>query len=284
MYGNSHGFLEGYRDTHHSLSCAVLASQGEQMERDFEYTQARDPDDLDSPVGVGREAARRARRAARRAEDRHAHGAGAVSGAPRPWPHRPPGRRHQRRRTVPQVLVPARQPRHAGPRRLRDHRRAAASPEGLASAPYDDEGVATADRRLVDAGVLQGYVLGSYSARKLGMATTGNAGGVHNLVVADTGASYADLLAGLDTGLRRHGAHGQRHQPGDRRLLPGAAGFWVERGEIRFPVSEVTIAGNLRDMYRGILAIGNDVDRARRHPHRLDPGPRDDHRGQLSAA
>ncbi len=260
VYGNSHGFLEGYRETHHSLSCAVVASRGSEMERDFEYTHARNPDDLDSPVGVGREAARRAiaRLGARKIGTRAApvlyparlargligHLVGAVSG----------GALYRRSSFLLDSL---------GTQVLADcvtiderpHLRGA-----LASAPYDDEGVATADRRLVDRGVLQGYVLGSYSARKLGMVTTANAGGVHNLIVADTGAGYADLIAALDTGLVVTELMGSGVNPVTGDYSRGAAGFWVERGEIQFPVSEVTIAGNLRDMYRGIAAIGNDVD------------------------
>jgi PmbA protein len=259
-YGNSHGFLEGYRDTHHSLSCAVLATQGGQMERDFEYTQARDPGELDSAVNVGREAARRAlaRLGARKlgtctapvlypprlARGLIGHLIGAISG----------GALYRKASFLLESL---------GKAVLADCVTIDELPHlarGLASAPYDDEGVATADRRLVQSGVLQGYVLGSYSARKLGMASTGNAGGVHNLLVADTGASYADLLAMMDTGLVVTELMGSGVNPVTGDYSRGAAGFWVERGEMRFPVSEVTIAGNLKDLYRGILAIGNDLD------------------------
>ncbi len=262
VYGNSHGFLEGYRDTHHSLACAVIASQGEQMERDMDYTRARDPVELVSGITVGCEAARRAvarlnavkldtRTApvlfpARLARGLVGHLVGAISG----------GALYRKSSFLLDSL---------GTAVLADcvtiderpH-----IPKGLASAPFDAEGVATADRRLVDAGVLQGYVLSSYSARKLGMASTGNAGGTHNLVVADTGQSPADLLAGLDTGLLLTELMGSGVNPVTGDYSRGAAGFWVERGEIRFPVSEITIAGNLRDMYRGILGIGNDVDPA----------------------
>jgi PmbA protein len=132
--------------------------------------------------------------------------------------------------------------------------------KGLASAPFDDEGVATTERRLVSAGVLQGYVLGSYSARKLGMATTGNAGGVHNLVVGNTGESFADLLAAMGTGFLVTELMGSGVNPVTGDYSRGATGFWVEQGEIRFPVNEVTIAGNLKDMFRGIRAIGSDCD------------------------
>jgi PmbA protein len=132
--------------------------------------------------------------------------------------------------------------------------------KGLASAPFDDEGVATVDRRLVDAGVLQGYILGSYSARKLGMVTTGNAGGVHNLTVASTAGSFSDLLAAMDTGFLVTELLGSGVNSVTGDYSRGAVGFWVEKGEIRFPVNEVTIAGNLKDMFRGILAVGSDLD------------------------
>jgi PmbA protein len=112
----------------------------------------------------------------------------------------------------------------------------------------------------VEDGIIRGYVLGSYYARKLGMETTGNAGGIHNLVVADTGKSYADLLAEMDRGLLVTELIGHGVNPVTGDYSRGAAGFWVENGELQYPVSEITISGNLRDMYRGIVGIGNDVD------------------------
>jgi PmbA protein len=136
-------------------------------------------------------------------------------------------------------------------------------PKGLASSPFDDEGVATTDRDLVRAGVLQGYVLGSYSARKLGLKTTGNAGGVHNLFVctADAAPSFAQLLARMGSGLVVTELMGQGVNGVTGDYSRGASGFWVEHGSMAFPVHEVTIAGNLRQMYRQILAVGADVDR-----------------------
>ena len=131
--------------------------------------------------------------------------------------------------------------------------------KGIASSSFDSEGVATKSRKLVENGVLQGYVLGSYSARKLGMATTGNAGGSHNLIVQSTGQNFADLLKLMGTGLlvTEVLGHGLNMVTGD--YSRGAAGFWVEHGEIQFPVQEITIAGNLKDMFRNIVAVGNDV-------------------------
>ncbi len=260
VYGNSHGFLAGYRDTHHGLSCAVLAGDGTQMERDFEYTSARDPGDLSSADYIGREAARRAvaRLGAIKLDTRTApvlftaqlargligHLVSAISG----------GALYRRSSFLLDSL---------GTEVLARCVTIDEQPhllKGLASAPYDDEGVATAERRLVDGGVLQGYVLGSYSARKLGMSSTGNAGGVHNLVVGPTGAGFADLLKSMDRGLLVTELMGSGINPVTGDYSRGATGFWVEHGEICHPVSEVTIAGNLRNMFRGIVAIGTDVD------------------------
>ncbi|MCB1958710.1 MAG: metalloprotease PmbA, partial [Rhodocyclaceae bacterium] len=130
-----------------------------------------------------------------------------------------------------------------------------------ASAPFDEEGVATAERCLVEAGVLRGYLLGSYYARKLGMASTGNAGGAHNLVVQPTGESFAELVAKMDRGLVIADLMGSGINPVTGDYSRGASGFWVENGQIQYPVTEITVAGNLKDMYRGILGIGTDVDR-----------------------
>ena len=258
--GNSHGFLQGYRDTYHSLSCAVIASHGEQMERDVDYTTARHPDALESAVQIGREAARRAcaRLGAVKIDTRTApvlyparlargligHLVGAVSG----------GALYRKSSFLLDSLG---KPVMASCVSIdeRPH-----LPRGLASAPYDDDGVATADRRLVEGGVLQGYFLGSYSARRLGMQSTGNAGGSHNLLVADTGASYADLLAEMQTGFLVTELMGSGVNPVTGDYSRGAAGFWVEGGQLQYPVSEVTVAGNLKDMFQDIIGIGTDID------------------------
>jgi PmbA protein len=133
-------------------------------------------------------------------------------------------------------------------------------PRALGSAPFDAEGVATQDRDLVCKGVLQGYVLDSYSARRLGMQTTGNAGGVHNVIVEPGNLDFAGLLNQMDTGLvvTHLMGHGINLVTGD--YSRGAAGFWVEGGIIQYPVEEITIAGNLRDMFLGRAAVGNDID------------------------
>ena len=132
-------------------------------------------------------------------------------------------------------------------------------PKGLGSGSFDDEGVATQSREVVQGGVVQGYFLGSYSARKLGMRSTGNAGGNHNLIMRDTGDDFAALLKKLHRGLLVTELMGQGVNSITGDYSRGAAGYWVENGEIAYPVQEITIAGNLKDMYRGIVAIGNDV-------------------------
>jgi PmbA protein len=136
-------------------------------------------------------------------------------------------------------------------------------PRALASGSFDAEGVATRDRELVRDGVLDGYVLGSYSARKLKLETTGNAGGVHNLLVGGAPAAsddFADLLARMDRGLYVTELLGQGVNGVTGDYSRGASGFWVEGGAIAYPVHEITIAGYLRDMYRGIVAVGTDLD------------------------
>jgi PmbA protein len=131
--------------------------------------------------------------------------------------------------------------------------------KGLASSPFDNEGVATHARDLIKDGVLQGYFLGSYSARKLGMTSTGNAGGNHNLIVESSGQDFAGLLKMMGKGLVVTELLGHGINPVTGDYSRGAAGYWVENGEIQFPVEEVTIAGNLKDMFRQIAAVGSDI-------------------------
>jgi PmbA protein len=133
--------------------------------------------------------------------------------------------------------------------------------KGLASSPFDEEGVATHSREVVRDGVLQGYFLGSYSARKLGLKTTGNAGGNHNLILRDTALDFRGLLRTMGDGLLVTELLGHGINPVTGDYSRGAAGFWVERGEIAYPVQEITVAGNLKDIFRGIVAVGTDVVR-----------------------
>ncbi len=269
IYGNSHGFLGGYPTTRHSVSCSVIAGQGEGMQRDYWYTVARDAAQLEAAEVVGKRAGERAvnRLGGRRLSTRQvpvvfsaevagtllSHFVGAVRGSAL---YRKASflLDHLGKPVFPEFVHIYEQPHLKG---------------ALGSAPFDQEGVATHERDFVKEGVLQGYVLDSYSACKLGMQTTGNAGGVHNLTIAPGGKVPADsgelslarLLKQMDRGLlvTELMGHGVRLITGD--YSRGAAGFWVEKGEIQFPVEEITVAGNLRDMFRNLVMVGSDVDR-----------------------
>jgi PmbA protein len=259
-YGNSHGFLAAFPGTLHSLSCAVLGVEGEQMERDYWYSTTRDWRALESAVDVGRTAGERAvrRLGARQlgtmklpvlyspdvARGLVSHFVGAVRG----------GSQYRRASFL---LDAAGQPVFPDWFAISERPHI---PRALASAPFDHEGVATSDRELVAGGVLLGYVLGTYSARKLGLRTTGNAGGVHNLIVHGRERDFEGMLALMDRGLLVTELMGQGVNGVTGDYSRGAAGFWVENGRIAHPVHEVTIAGNLRDMYRAIVDVGTDVD------------------------
>ncbi len=261
VYGNSHGFLAGLASTSHSLSCALVAQDGTDMQRDYWYTVSRNPRALEAAASVGQRAAERAlaRLGARRLATRRApvlfaaelargifgHFVGAIRG---PSQYR---RASFLLDAAGQAVFPAFIDIVERPHIL----------QGIASSPFDAEGVATRDRDLVRAGVLQGYVLGSYSARKLKLRTTGNAGGIHNLLVASGQAgSFQELLARMDTGLYVTELMGQGVNSVTGDYSRGASGFWVEHGQITYPVHELTIAGNLRDMLRQVVAVGSDVD------------------------
>jgi PmbA protein len=262
VYGNSHGFLAGYPSTSHSISCVLLAQQGDDMQRDYWYSSARDAARLGDVATIGRRAAQRAveRLGARKMATRRApvvfaaelargffgHLIGAVRGS------------SQYRRSsflldaAGQQVLPAFVQMNERP-----HLRGA-----LASSPFDSEGVATRDRELIRDGVLTGYVLGSYSARKLGLRTTGNAGGIHNLIVtsAEGTPDLDGLLARMGTGLYITELMGQGINGVTGDYSRGASGYWIENGVRQYPVQEITIAGNLKQMYRDVIAIGSDVD------------------------
>ena len=262
VYGNSLGFLAGYSATSHSLSCTLIAQAGDDMERDYWWSVARDPTELEAAAHIGRTAGERAlaRLGARRLTTRRApvafspdmargllrHFIGAVSGP------------SQYRKSSFLLNAAGEQvfPSFIG-MQARPHIRKA-----LASSPFDQEGAATHDRELVRAGVLEGYVLGSYSARRLGLKTTGNAGGIHNLLVtaADGGLDREALLQRLGTGLLVTELMGQGVNGVTGDYSRGASGFWVENGLLAYPVHEITIAGNLKSMYRDIVALGSDLD------------------------
>ncbi len=262
VYGNSLGFLAGYSATSHSVSCTLIAQSGDDMQRDYWFTVARDPAELEAVARVGRTAGERAlaRLGARRLTTRKVpvaftpdmarglfrHFIGAISGT------------SQYRKSS--FLLNA-----AGEQVFPAFLQMAERPhirKALASSPFDQEGAATHDRELVRDGMLGGYVLGSYSARRLGLKTTGNAGGIHNLIVGSTeGALDREaFLRRLDTGLLVTELMGQGVNGVTGDYSRGASGFWVEQGAIAYPVHEITIAGNLKPMYRHIVALGDDVD------------------------
>ncbi|WP_126443986.1 metalloprotease PmbA [Sulfuricystis multivorans] len=259
---NSLGFIGGYPATRHFISCVPIAQRGDDMQRDDWYSGHRDPADLASPEAIGDYAARRAlaRLGARKLKTRQckvmfeAPLATMLIGS---FVHAASGGSLYRKASF---LVDA-----LGKRIFPDWFRIDERPhlpKGLASSPFDDDGVATHDRTVVEAGVLQGYFLSTYTARKLGMPTTGNAGGSHNLIVAPSPGApddFVGLLKAFGTGLlvTELLGHGINYVTGD--YSRGAAGFWVENGEIAYPVHEITIAGNLKEMFAGIEAVGRDT-------------------------
>lgn len=260
IYANSLGFMGGYPLSRHSISCAMIAEQGDSKQRDYWYSVVRDAADLETVESIGRKAGERsaARLGARKigtcevpvlfeapiASGLFGHFASAISG------------NNLYRKSS--FLIDS-----IGQQVFAPDVQIVELPhlhKGLASGPFDDDGVATLDRHVVENGIVQGYFLGSYSARKLGMRTTGNAGGTHNLIMKNgTPLSFQDLLKKMDTGLLVTELLGHGINPVTGDYSRGASGFWVENGAIRYPVEEITIAGNLKDMFRGIIAIGDDV-------------------------
>ena len=258
-YANSHGFVGGYPSSRHSISCSVIAEDNDAMQRDYWYTNARDMTDMESAQHVGKRAGERTVRRlgaqtistcqvpvlfeAPLASGLISSLIGAVSG----------GSLYRKSSFLMNSLGTQIASSLLNIEELPHLKK------GFASSPFDSEGVATKSRKLVENGVLQGYVLGSYSARKLGMQTTGNAGGSHNLIVRSTGQDFADLLKLMGTGLlvTEVLGHGLNMVTGD--YSRGAAGFWVENGVIAYPVEEITIAGNMSTMLKQIVAVGSDV-------------------------
>ncbi|MFP5506701.1 MAG: metalloprotease PmbA [Gammaproteobacteria bacterium] len=260
VYGNSHGFIAGYPSSRHSLSCSVIAGRDEHMQRDYWYDVARRHEDLDSAEHIGRLAAERT---LRRLEGRKLgtrqvpviFAAEIATGLFRSFVSAVRGSSLYRKSSF---LLD-----HLGKPVFPDFVHIHEQPHlrgALGSAPFDSEGVATGARDLIAGGVLQGYVLDSYSARKLGMQTTGNAGGVHNLSVDPGGLDAEGLLREMGTGLLVTELMGQGVNLVTGDYSRGAAGFWVENGVVQYPVEEITIAGNLKDMFMNIVAIGSDVE------------------------
>jgi PmbA protein len=260
VYANSHGFLGRERGTRHSLSLSLIAGDDEGMQRDYWYDSVRSADDFMSAQALGDKAAQRtlARMGARKLSTRQCpvlftpevargligHLIGAVSG----------GALYRRA----SFLLD-----HAGKQVMPSWMNIVERPfimRGQGSGSFDAEGVATRDSALIENGVLARYVLGSYSARKLGLESTGNAGGIHNLMVEPGQDDFDGLLKRMGTGLVVTEVMGQGVSTITGDYSRGAAGFWVENGQIAYPVEEITIAANLRDMYAHIVAVGADVD------------------------
>jgi PmbA protein len=260
VYATSQDFVGKERGTRHMLSCAMIAEDAAGMQRDYWYEAVRAAIDFPDAASIGRKAAERtlARLGAQQLGTRDCpvlftpevargligHLVSAVSGGAL---YRKASflLDHVGRKLLPDFMEIVERP---------------LLPRGHGSGAFDAEGVATMDRELIRAGVLQRYVLGSYSARKLGLASTGNAGGIHNLVVAPGNDDFAAMLKKLDTGLVVTEVMGQGVSIITGDYSRGASGFWVENGKIVYPVEEITIAANLRDMFAGIVAIGADVD------------------------
>jgi protein pmbA len=261
VYGNTHGMLQSYLSSRYSLSCSVIAAYEEQLERDYEYTVSRELDALSSPIWVGQQAAIKA-------EDRLnpqkiatcevpvifynevatgliGHLAGAISG----------GALYRKSSFLLDKL---------GTQVLpswfeiseRPHLR-----KQLASSAFDSEGVRTQDREIITDGILQTYLMTSYSGRKMGLPSTGHAGGIHNwLVKPNRNGGLNTLLAEMGTGLLVTEFLGSAINPVTGEYSRGAAGFWVENGEVQYPVAEITIAGQLQEMYQQIIAVGDDIE------------------------
>nr|VFK26363.1 MAG: PmbA protein [Candidatus Kentron sp. MB] len=261
VYGNTHGFLGVHSGTRHSIDCTVIAGSGAGMQRDGWYTSARDPADLEDAKNVGIKAAQKAiaRLDARRiatqtipvifqaeiATGLFGHFLSAISG----------GALYRKSSFLLDHLG-----KQIFPEFIRIHERPHL-PKAPGSTAFDNEGVATKPRDVVTDGILQGYLLGSYSARKLGMETTGNAGGAHNLTIEPNAQNLTALLKEMGTGLLVTELMGSGVNIVTGDYSRGAAGFWIQGGEIQFPVQEITIAGNLRDIFLGMRRIGNDTEK-----------------------
>jgi PmbA protein len=260
VYGNTNGFLDSYASSRHSLSCMLIGQENDDMQRDYSYTSARDMNDLFSAKWVADEAVKRTveRLGAKKIKTQHApiifaaevatglfgHLVGAISGTSL----------YKKSSFLLDSLDTQIFP---------DWVNICEKPhliKGIASSPYDLEGSKVIDRNIIEDGVLQTYLLTGYAARKLGMKSTGHTGGIHNWFVKDSGMDLAALFKEMGNGLFVTELMGQGVNMVTGDYSRGAAGFWIENGVIAYPVHEITIAGNLKEMYMNISAIGNDVD------------------------
>ena len=260
VFGNTLGMLQSYCSTRHSMSASVIAEENGDMERDYAYTIARKLEDLQSAEWVGKECARRtlSRLAPRKLATQKApvifspevatglfgHLVGAISGTS-----------VYRKSTF---LLDS-----LGKQILPDWltvRELPHVPGGLASTPFDSEGVRTQDRLIIENGVLTNWLMTTYAARKLGLKSTGHAGGIHNWHIAGQGMGFDAMIKEMGTGLVVTELMGQGVSGITGDYSRGASGFWVENGEIQYPVSEITIAGNLKDMWANMIATGDDIE------------------------
>jgi len=258
VYGNSHGFIGAYPSTSHSLSCSVIAQENDSMQRDYWYDTSRLAEKLSTPESIGEKSAQRsiARLNGRRIKTQNVPIIFRSDVAPsllRSLTASISGNAIYRKSTF--MLD------QLGKKIFPDFVTISEDPliaQALGSKSYDSDGVATSAKNLVENGVLQNFILSAYSARKLNMKNTGNAGGVRNLSINSGDASFDDLLKEMKTGLVVTEMMGQGVNMITGDYSRGAAGFWVENGEIQFPVEEITVAGNLKDMFNGLIAVGND--------------------------
>ena len=260
VYGNSHNQIVGYPSSRHSLSCVMIATDKEEMQRDYAYSVNRNFDLLLTPEQVGKEAAQETLSRlhpqklktgkyavmfrADIANSIFGHFIAAISG----------GNLYRKSSFLVDAL---------GQQIFPDFLTITEKPyilNALASSPFDSEGVKPIERDIINKGLLESYLLTSYSARKLGLTTTGNAGGVHNWQISTNGGDFNAMLKALGTGLLVTELMGQGVNIVNGDYSRGAAGFWVENGELKYPVSEITIASNLQDLFKQLVSVGNDVD------------------------
>ena len=261
VYGNSHGMLQSYLSSRYSLSCSVIGGVEDALENDYEYTISREFDKLQSPIWVGENCAKKvvSRLNPQKLSTREvpviflndvatgliSHFAAAISG----------GSLYRKS----SFLLD-----HLGKQVLPDWFNISERPHllrRLASTPFDSEGVRTQDREIVEGGILQTYLVTSYSGKKLGMPSTGHAGGIHNWIVKpNLAGGLTALLRQMGTGLLVTDVMGQGVNIVTGDYSRGASGFWVENGEIQYPVAEITIAGQLQDMLKDMVAVADDID------------------------
>lgn len=261
VYANSLGFCGDYPSSFYNLSCTLIANQGDQMQRDYGYSVARDPLDLYSTKQVAEEAATRTLRrlGAQKLSTRKTpvlFSAQVATGLISHLLSAIRGSNLYRKSSflldhLNKPVLPAHIHLREDPHRIK----------GLASAPFDAEGVATQAHNIVEGGILKSYILSTYSAKKLGMQTTGNAGGIHNIAISTDTLSFDELLKKMDTGLVVTELMGQGINLVTGDYSRGATGFWVEKGVIQYPVEEITIAGNLKEMFMNIVAMGSDIEK-----------------------